>query len=125
VAPVSTLVDCQRNAAYRDIVNAADMVTPDGMPVVWLAKAKGYSKSNATYGPDLMRALCAQKNIRHYFLGGTPQVAARLEERLKKDFPGINIVGSILRPFGPKPSKRMKRRSPRSILPKPDIVWVA
>ena len=41
VAPVSTLVDCQKNSNYKNVVNRANMVTPDGMPVVWLGKEIG------------------------------------------------------------------------------------
>ena len=41
VAPVSTIVDCQKSQDYRNLVNQAAMVTPDGMPVVWLGKWKG------------------------------------------------------------------------------------
>lgn len=38
IAPVATIMDCQDHARYREIINAADMTTPDGMPVVWMAK---------------------------------------------------------------------------------------
>ena len=41
VAPVATLVDARRNPAYAHAVNGAGMVTPDGMPVVWLAQCHG------------------------------------------------------------------------------------
>jgi N-acetylglucosaminyldiphosphoundecaprenol N-acetyl-beta-D-mannosaminyltransferase len=41
VAPAATLVDARRDPLYAAAVNAAGMVTPDGMPVVWLAQARG------------------------------------------------------------------------------------
>ena len=41
VAPVATLVDARRDVNYAQVINTAGMVTPDGMPVVWLAKVKG------------------------------------------------------------------------------------
>jgi len=58
VAPVSTIVDSQAEAEYRKIINEADMVTPDGMPLVWVAKLMGDKTTERTYGPDLMLALC-------------------------------------------------------------------
>ena len=57
-APVSTVVDCQSDPEYLRIINAAGMVTPDGMPLVWIAKLKGNKTIERTYGPDLMRAVC-------------------------------------------------------------------
>lgn len=124
VAPVSTLVDCQRDEVYRRIVNGADMVTPDGMPVVWLAKAKGCPHIERTYGPDLMRAVCAREGLRHYFYGGTAETLGRLEQRLKKELPGINIVGMHSPPFRPR-AEREGEELIRSInAARPDILWV-
>ncbi len=102
VAPVSTIVDCNRDPDYQSIVNGADMVTPDGMPVVWLLRAKGIAYAGRTYGPDLMRALCRREGLRHYFFGGTQEVLNRLEQSLKKELSGINIVGMVSPAFRPK-----------------------
>ncbi len=124
VAPVSTLVDCQQDTAYRDIINRADMVTPDGMPVVWLLKAKGYAPVERVYGPDLMSALCRRKGLRHFFFGGTPEVLSRLQERLKESFREIQIVGSIAPEFHPKAQVEDKQRVAEINLAKPDILWV-
>src|SRR3989338_5385793 len=41
VAPVSTVMDCQDDPEYKNVVNAAAMVTPDGMPIVWLGRWQG------------------------------------------------------------------------------------
>lgn len=86
VAPVSTLVDCQKDPQYRRVVNAAGMVTPDGMPVVWLAKAKGSRTIERTYGPDLLSAVCNNgqtRGYRHFFYGGVDQTLDLLEQKLK------------------------------------------
>ena len=58
VAPVSTLVDAEHDPQYREVVNAAGMVTPDGMPVVWLAQSRGCKDVMHTYGPDLPLEVC-------------------------------------------------------------------
>ena len=102
VAPVATLVDCQRVVGYRDIVNQATIVTPDGMPVVWLAKLKGALGIERTYGPDLMRLVCNKgqgKDLRHFFYGATSQTLLQLQNRLKFNYPKINIVGTYAPPF--------------------------
>ena len=124
VAPVSTIVDCQNNSAYKDIVNAADMVTPDGMPLVWLLKAKGCSDAGRVYGPDLMAALCQREGLRHYFFGSTPDVLSRLDQCLKKDTPYINITGMVSPPFrfdvGLEDAKVIAAINEA----KPDVLWI-
>ena len=104
VAPVSTIVDCQKDQSYQNIVNKADMVTPDGMPTVWLGKLAGNKDIQRTYGPDLMLALCAQseeKGYRHYIYGGTEKTCQLLENVLKSKFPRLQIVGKYSPPFHP------------------------
>ena len=81
VAPAATLVEARRNPAYAAAVNAAGMVTPDGMPVVWLARAKGCRDIARTYGPDLMLEVCNHGQdfgLRHFFYGGTEDTLRKL-----------------------------------------------
>lgn len=124
VAPVSTLVDARRDPAYAALINGAGMVTPDGMPVVWLAKAKGCRDIERTYGPDLMRALCRRQGLRHYFFGSSDGVLKKLAEQLKKDFPGIQIAGMFSPPL--RPQAELERAEVIAAIngAKPDILWV-
>ena len=124
VAPVSTIVDCQTNVGYRDIVNRAGMVTPDGMPLVWLGRLAGNKIIRRTYGPDLMRALCRRQGLRHYFWGGTPQAIGQLEQNLKKDFSAIHIAGMVSPPF--RPEAQTEEAGVINVINrvKPDILWV-
>ncbi len=124
VAPVSTLVEARRHPQYAQVLNEASMVTPDGMPVVWLAKLKGCAEVGRTYGPDLMRELCRQTGLRHFFYGGTEQILALLCAHLKKDVPGINIVGVFSPPFRDHATLEGPDIIARINQAKPDIVWV-
>ena len=66
-------------------VNAAGMVTPDGMPVVWLARARGCKDIARTYGPDLMLEVCnhgQELGLRHFFYGGTEDTLQKLQQKL-------------------------------------------
>ena len=81
VAPVSTLVDCQSIEGYRDVVNQAAMVTPDGAPGAWLCRLKGSPEVRRTYGPDLMLNLCQETGIKHFFYGGTQKVLEKLTKK--------------------------------------------
>ena len=127
VAPVSTLVDAKRDPAYRAVVNAAAMVTPDGMPVAWIGRYRAGPGVARVYGPDLMLKVCDEGRalgLRHFFYGGTVDVCDKLENYFKARFPGILIVGKIAPPY-------MKEAvtAPAEVLEainaaKPDVLWV-
>ncbi|MEP6988113.1 MAG: WecB/TagA/CpsF family glycosyltransferase, partial [Chloroflexota bacterium] len=79
--PVYTLMMCRENPTVMQAVNGADMVTADGMPVVWVQRRRGNPQAERVYGPDVMEALLAQTattDIKHYFWGGLPGVADTL-----------------------------------------------
>jgi len=102
VAPVSTIMDCQDDPDYLRIVNNAGMVTPDGMPVVWLGRRQAGTMLDRTYGPDLMNTFCAlseEKGYKHFFYGGSATANRLLSENLQKRFPKLKIVGQYSPPF--------------------------
>jgi len=73
------------------------MVTPDGMPLVWIGNWSG-EKVDRVYGPDLMLAVCERSvevGARHFLLGGAPGVAEVLAKRLTERFPGLQIAGTL------------------------------
>ncbi len=93
---VYTVMTAQDNPALMQALAQADMVTADGMPLVWLQHAAGQREAGRVYGPDLFLALCEQTaahDVRHYFLGGAPGVAEKLIAALRAKFPDIQICG--------------------------------
>ena len=102
VAPVSTVMDCQDDQEYRQIVNHAGMVTPDGMPVVWLGRKRAGRHVERTYGPDLMNMFCGlseEKEYKHFFYGGSATANRLLVENLQRRFPRLKIAGQYSPPF--------------------------
>ncbi|NKD45566.1 WecB/TagA/CpsF family glycosyltransferase [Haematospirillum jordaniae] len=78
----------------RQLEHLADLVLPDGMPLVWIARTRGYSSARRAYGPDIMHILCSlrtQSPLRHAFLGGAPGVA----EKLATSFPNLSVAGML------------------------------
>src|SRR5262245_64688956 len=55
VTGVHGVMESRRNEQLRRIHNEAGMVTPDGMPLVWLSHRFGKHRKDRVYGPDLMR----------------------------------------------------------------------
>ena len=48
------VTEAQHDPCFKDILNAADLVVPDGMPLVWLSRIRGHSLQRRVYGPELM-----------------------------------------------------------------------
>lgn len=78
------------------IINAADLVTPDGAGVVWASRHLGNPVPERVTGIDLLQAIAARANTdgwRVFLLGGGTDVARDAAARLKQNFPKLNIVG--------------------------------
>jgi bacterial polymer biosynthesis proteins, WecB/TagA/CpsF family len=127
VTGVHGIMESQRDPELRAIHNAAGLVTPDGMPLVWLARGAGFRSVDRVYGPDLMLASCeasVARHYRHFLYGGAPGVADRLAERLRARFPGLQIVGTYSPPFRPHITLEDDAVLRDINAAGPDIVWV-
>lgn len=127
ITGVHGLIESQRDAALCRIHNNAGLVTPDGMPLVWLSRLKGQHHVSRVYGPDLMLAACEQgvtRGYRHYLYGGGEGVPEQLARALKARFPALQIAGTYSPPFrqlAPEEDEEVVRMINAA---KPDIVWV-
>jgi N-acetylglucosaminyldiphosphoundecaprenol N-acetyl-beta-D-mannosaminyltransferase len=127
VCPVHSVMECRRSAQLRTILNAAGMVTPDGVPLVWVARASGYPHVSRVYGPDLMLAeldRSAQNRHRHFFYGGGPGVARLLAQRMQARSPGLTVAGFLEPPFAPLDQLCTPETAATINAAKPDVVWI-
>jgi N-acetylglucosaminyldiphosphoundecaprenol N-acetyl-beta-D-mannosaminyltransferase len=127
VTGVHGVMESQRDPKLRRIHNQAGLVTPDGMPLVWLSRLKGFPYVERVYGPDLMLAVCQQsivKGYRHYFYGGARDVVEKLASRLTGRYPGIQIAGFWSPPFRPLTHDEDEALIQEINQTGPDIVWI-
>ncbi len=127
VAAVATLMDCQKDKEYCNIVNNADMVTPDGMPLVWLGRRRSLKTIGRTYGPDLMNMLCAlseNKAYKHFFYGGSSQANRLLTKSLKDRFPKLLIAGQYAPAFMACKQKEKSQVIEQINASGADVLWV-
>ncbi|WP_428334130.1 WecB/TagA/CpsF family glycosyltransferase [Novosphingobium sp.] len=113
--------------ALTDIHAKAGLITPDGMPLVWILKARGYKQTERVCGADLVAALCraSQDNgVRHYLYGGKPGVGQRMAAELTALFPALQIVGTSTPPFRPLTVIEDEMVTDQIASARPDIVWV-
>jgi len=104
VACVNNVMEAYDSAVFRDAMNQADLVTPDGMPVVWALRLLGRKAATRVYGPDLTPILlekAAASGLRVGFYGGAPDVVERLRRVVVKRFPNIEVAYAFSPPFRP------------------------
>lgn len=127
VTGVHGVMESQREESLRRIHNRAGLVTPDGMPLVWLSRLRGFKHVRRVYGPDLMLALCERSILRgysHFLYGGAEGVADRLACRLQNRFPGLRISGTYCPPFRPLTPAEDTEIVKVINEANPDLVWV-
>jgi len=101
-ANVHMLMEAYDSQDFRKIVNSADLVTPDGIPLVWMLRLKGSRKQERVYGPTLMLYVleaAARGNIPVGFYGGSPEVVDLLVKKMNRKFSDLDIVYSYSPPY--------------------------
>lgn len=127
VTGVHGVMEAQDDNAFKNILNAAFLCTPDGMPMVWAGKLAGHREMRRVYGPDLMLEVCAwseTSGARHFFYGGADGVAGVLVEKLKARFPKLAVAGAYTPPFRPLTGEEVKQLQEQIAEARPDIFWV-
>jgi N-acetylglucosaminyldiphosphoundecaprenol N-acetyl-beta-D-mannosaminyltransferase len=80
----------------------ADLVTSDGMPLVWALRALGVGDATRVYGPDLMGFVLAaaeREGVPVGFYGGSGEVLGRLQREVRRRYPRIEIAFTEAPPF--------------------------
>lgn len=124
---VNGVLAAQDDSSLIDVYRQAGLVTPDGMPLAWVARARGHAHVRRVYGPELMLACCErfrEKGARHYLYGGAEGVPELLSARLRARVPGMQIVGFYSPPFRPLSERERAEDAERINESSPDMVWV-
>lgn len=127
VTGVHGVMEAQKDASFRKILNESLITTPDGMPTVWVGRLEGFKNMGRVFGPDLMDEICrlsVGRGYTHFFYGGRPGVAEALRRVMTARHRGLRVVGTYTPPFG-----SLSQEEEKSVLSlisekKPDIIWV-
>lgn len=132
------LIESQDDPALRTIHNRSLLTVPDGMPLVWVGRRRGFRTMGRVYGPDLMTRIFAESassGQTHFLFGGGPSVPAALgvgaisvaeylKQKLEQRHPGVRIVGTytpLFRPLTPQEESDLRSQVAAA---KPDFLWV-
>jgi N-acetylglucosaminyldiphosphoundecaprenol N-acetyl-beta-D-mannosaminyltransferase len=101
-APVHMAMESYDSPEYRSVINGADLVTPGGMPIVWMMRLLGVRRQPRVYGPAMTLKVCeyaAAHGLRVGFYGGTQRSLAALVSEVKRRYDGIQVVYAYSPPF--------------------------
>jgi N-acetylglucosaminyldiphosphoundecaprenol N-acetyl-beta-D-mannosaminyltransferase len=127
-APVHALMVAQDDPEMLAALRGSTMVVPDGMPVVWAANLLGEHLRDRVYGPELMlrySAHSAERGHRVWLYGGRDQGSlVQLALSLRRDHPGIQVVGGYSPPFRPLGADEEDSIARQINEARPDVLWV-
>lgn len=104
VATVHMVMEAFDDPGFQQLVNSADRVTADGMPLVWLLRWLGVRQAERVYGPALTGVVCRraeQLGIPVGFYGGSPEVLDALVSSLRQRLPRLRVAFAHSPPFRP------------------------
>lgn len=111
-----------KDARLKQLINSAQVVTPDGVGVVWAAKWFGYPVAERVTGIDLVENLfpvAAEKGWRIFFLGSKPGVAECAAQKVAEKYPGFTWLaehGYFTREEEPALIEKIQRFKPDLLL---------
>ena len=84
------------DADFREKLNSADLIIPDGIGLIYAAKILGTPLKRRVPGFELCCRIiekAPQKGAKLFILGGKPGIAELAKKNIERDHEGINVVG--------------------------------
>lgn len=90
------VMEARRSPAFRRVLAAADLATPDGFGLLLVARLRGTPLRGRVTGVALTARIAQEAAARGwslFLLGAAPGVAELAAERLQRDSPGLRVAG--------------------------------
>lgn len=115
----------QSDPELQKIINRADLVTPDGVGIVWAGRKMGYPIAERVTGIDLLYRLCEEashEGWQIYLLGAAPGVAEKAASSLRDQYPGLKVCGTHHGYFGEAETEQLVQEIRAA---RPDLLFAA
>jgi N-acetylglucosaminyldiphosphoundecaprenol N-acetyl-beta-D-mannosaminyltransferase len=99
---VHMIMESRKDDRLRSALAASALTVPDGKPLIWVGRNKGFALTRRVYGPDLFHDFIAathRKGYRHFFYGGHAGVPESMIGKLQQRYPGLQVAGYYSPPF--------------------------
>jgi N-acetylglucosaminyldiphosphoundecaprenol N-acetyl-beta-D-mannosaminyltransferase len=118
-----------RDLVQKSLIDEADLVVADGMPLIWASRLAGEPLPERVSGSSMVWSICEAASSRHqsvYLLGGDPGVAERAAKVFQDRYPGLEVAGTYCPPVGFESDELELERIRRQVVEaSPRIVFVA
>jgi N-acetylglucosaminyldiphosphoundecaprenol N-acetyl-beta-D-mannosaminyltransferase len=118
-----------RDPVQKGLIDEADLVVADGMPLIWASRLAGEPLPERVSGSSMVWSICEAASARHqsvYLLGGDPGVAERAAKVFQDRYHGLEIAGTYCPPVGFESDELELERIRRQVVEaSPRIVFVA
>lgn len=102
IANVHMTIEAFKDESFREVMNNADVSTPDGMPIAKAIRLLHGLKQDRVAGmdlfPDLLKA-SEEKELNVFLYGSSPEVLSKIDQKIKKNYPSLKVVGIESPPF--------------------------
>jgi N-acetylglucosaminyldiphosphoundecaprenol N-acetyl-beta-D-mannosaminyltransferase len=126
---LNNLAHAVESSNFKVVTNTAALSIPDGVPLLWYGRLKGFHLPKRCGIEEVMEAIFGLSNegypFRHYFYGNTEDVLKRMENVLKQRYPRLQIAGMYAPPF-----RELNDEEKQDVIhminaAKPDFLWVS
>jgi N-acetylglucosaminyldiphosphoundecaprenol N-acetyl-beta-D-mannosaminyltransferase len=118
-----------RDPIQKGLIDEADLVVADGMPLIWASRLAGEPLPERVSGSSMVWSICEAASKRHqsvFLLGGDPGVAERAAKVFQDRYRGLEIAGTSCPPVGFESDELELERIRRQVVEaSPRIVFVA
>lgn len=118
----------QSDQEFQNLVARADLVTADGMPLIWLSRLQGTPLPERVAGSSMINTLsqaAARDGLSIFLLGGDPGTAKEAGQILCQRYQGLNLAGASCPQLGMSLDEPSRQRLAAELTAaRPDIVFV-
>lgn len=103
-ANVHMIMESYKDSEFNKVLNAADIVCPDGRPVSLFMRLFDGVKQDRVAGMDVIPAMVKKANEEGgsmFFYGSTDEVLDKIRKKIESDYPNVTIAGMYSPPFRP------------------------
>lgn len=119
----------RESSRFRRAYADAALSVADGISLVWASRVLGSSLPERVAGVDLFEDVCAAAaggGIRVFLLGGRPGAAEEAARVLRRQYPGLEVAGTLCPPFGFENDPAEAERVAQAVrAAAPDVLFVA
>ena len=121
------IMEAHKDEAFGAILNSVDLLAPDGILAILVARIHGYRIEKKETGPELLwrfSEAAHRKGYKYFLYGDTAETLELLSAKLTAEFPNLKIVGCQSPPF-----RNLTKEEDAAMVASinqamPDVLWV-